>query len=110
VIAANGDKFVVGALGDSKKLAAGIKPNDWNDYVIIASGNKLTQSINGQPMIEVVDHQVNKRALDGIIALQLHKGFVMTVEFKDIELKKLPAGKILTPEETPIPAGAKKAR
>ena len=59
-------------------------------------------------MIEVIDHQADKRALDGIIALQLHKGYVMTVEFKDIQLKKLPAGKILSPEETPIPPGAKK--
>jgi hypothetical protein len=59
-------------------------------------------------MIEVVDHQAGKRAMDGIIALQLHKGYSMTVEFKDIQLKKLPAGKILSPEDTPIPLGAKK--
>jgi Domain of Unknown Function (DUF1080) len=108
VIAANGDKYVVGSTGDPKKLTAAIKAGEWNDYVIVASGNKMTHAINGEPMIEVIDHQVNKRALDGIIALQLHKGYVMTVEFKDIQLKKLPMGKILTPEETPIPAGATK--
>ncbi len=108
VITANGDRYVVGSTGDPKKLTAAIKSEQWNDYVIVASGNKLTQSINGAPMIEVIDHQVAKRALDGIIALQLHKGYVMTVEFKDIQLKTLPAGKILSPEETPIPLGAKK--
>jgi hypothetical protein len=114
VIAANGDKFVVGATGDAAgdatALKAAIKSGEWNDYVVVASGNKLTQAINGQPMIEVVDHQAAKRALDGVIALQLHKGFNMTVEFKDIGLKKLPAGKLLTPEDTPIPPGAKKVR
>jgi hypothetical protein len=110
IIAANGDKYVVGSTGDPKKLTAAIKPDEWNDYVIVASGNKLTHVINGQTTIEVIDHQAGKRALDGIIALQLHKDHVMTVEFKDIQLKKLPAGKILSPEETPIPPGAKKAK
>jgi hypothetical protein len=110
VIAANGDRYVVGSTGDAKKLTAAIKSDGWNDYVIVASGNKMTHTINGEPMIEVIDLQVNKRALDGIIALQLHKGYVMTVEFKDIKLKTLPDGKILSPEETPIPPGAKKAR
>ena len=108
IIAANGDRYVVGSTGDPKKLAAAINPAEWNDYVIVASGNKVTHAINGMTTIEVIDHQANKRALDGIIALQLHKDHVMTVEFKDIQLKKLPAGKILTPEETPIPPGTKK--
>jgi hypothetical protein len=110
VITPTGDRFVVGSTGDPKKIAEAIKPAEWNEYVIVASGNKVTHSINGMTTIEVVDHQVDKRALDGIIALQLHKGYSMTVEFKDIKLKKLPAGKILTPEDTPIPPGAKKAR
>ena len=107
VIAPNGDKHVVGSTGDPKKLTAAIKANDWNDYVIVASGNKMTHAINGLPMIEVIDLQVAKRALDGIIALQLHKGYVMTVEFKDIQLKTLPPGKLLTLDETLTPPGAK---
>jgi hypothetical protein len=110
VIAANGDKFAVGTTGDPAKLKAAIKPDEWNDYVIVASGNKLTQTINGRQTIEVIDHQASRRAMDGIIALQLHAGYSMTVEFKDIRLKKLPPGKILSPEETPIPPGAPKVR
>ena len=78
--------------------------------IITANGNKLTHVINGQTMIEVVDHQVAKRASEGTIALQLHKGPAMVVEFKDIQLKRLPAGKVLTPDETPIPEGAKKVK
>lgn len=108
VIAANGDRYVANSLGDSAKLVGAIKNGEWNDYVIVATGNKVTHTINGTQMVEVVDHQADKRALDGIIALQLHRGFKMVVEFKDIQLKKLRAGKILTPEETPIPPGAKK--
>jgi hypothetical protein len=110
VIMPNGDRYVTGSVGDAAELARSIKPAEWNDYVIVATGNKVTHTINGRPTIEVVDHQANKRALDGIIALQLHKGFNMEVEFKDIRLKRLSTGKILSPEETPIPPGAKKAR
>jgi putative heme-binding domain-containing protein len=93
-IAANGKRTVTGALGEAAKLTAAIKPNDWNEYVIVARGNKLTHTINGQPMIEVVDEQADKRALDGIIALQLHRGFRMVVQFKDIRMKKLPAAPV----------------
>jgi hypothetical protein len=108
VIMPNGDKYVVGTTGDPAKILASIKPSEWNDYVIVARGNKVTHAINGQTTVEVVDHQAARRSLDGIIALQLHKDYSMTVEFKDIRLKKLPAGKLLSPEETPIPPGAKK--
>ncbi|HEY1375459.1 MAG TPA: DUF1080 domain-containing protein, partial [Gemmataceae bacterium] len=108
VIAANGDRYVVGHTGDPAKLTAAIHADDWNDYVIVATGNKLTHTINGSLMVEVIDHQADKRAADGIIALQLHRGFKMVVEYKDIKLKKLPAGKILSPEDTPIPPDAKK--
>ena len=87
VIAPNGDRYVVGSTGDAAKLKAAIKSGEWNDYVIVATGNKMTHSINGQPMIEVVDLQADKRSLDGIIALQLHRGYSMTVEFKDVRLK-----------------------
>jgi hypothetical protein len=110
VIMPNGDRYVTGSIGDAAELARVIKPAEWNDYVIVATGNKVTHTINGKPTIEVVDHQASKRALDGIIALQLHKGFDMEVEFKDIRLKRLPPGKILSPDETPIPPGAKKVR
>ena len=75
VIAANGDRFVVGLTADPAKLLHDINSDGWNEYVIVANGNKLTHTINGGQMIEVVDHQADKRAMDGIIALQLHRGF-----------------------------------
>jgi hypothetical protein len=110
VIMPNGDRYVVGSTGDPNAVVATIKPDRWNDYVIIASGNKVTQTINDHTTIEMIDHQTKKRALEGIIALQLHRGHNMEVEFKDIRLKKLPAGKIISPEETPIPPGTKKVK
>ncbi len=89
VIDEKGAKQVAGSLGDAKALGEAIDPAGWNDYVIVAQGNRITQAINGKPMIEVVDNQADKRALEGVLALQLHRGPPMTVQFKDIRLKRL---------------------
>jgi hypothetical protein len=89
VIHADGSKEVVGKLGDFVELESEIHHGDWNDYVIIAKGNHLEQFINGKEMIDVVDEQTDKAATSGIIALQLHAGQPMTVEFKDLRIKEL---------------------
>ena len=47
---------------------------DWNDYVIIAKGNHLIHKINGNVTSEVIDNQEDKRAMSGILALQVHVG------------------------------------
>jgi hypothetical protein len=80
---------VVGALGDAKEIGAAIHPLEWNDYVVIAQGNHLQQFINGKQTVDVVDEQASKAAKAGILALQLHAGQPMKVQFKNIRLKEL---------------------
>jgi hypothetical protein len=77
----------------AKELKEALKPtNEWNDVVLIADGNHVKYSINGHLMTELIDD--NPKALkEGVVALQLHKGFVMKVQYKDIELKVLEEGK-----------------
>jgi hypothetical protein len=82
-------KKTVTRIGDPAKLLKHVKINDWNEYRIIAKGPKLTLMINGVVMCEAVDNAKGKAALDGIIALQVHPGPPMKVQFKDILLKKL---------------------
>ena len=82
-------KKTITKIGDPAKLLKHVKLNDWNEYRIIAKGPKLTLMINGVLMCEAVDHEKGKAALDGIIALQVHPGPPMKVQFKDILLKKL---------------------
>jgi len=89
VIHADGKKEVVGSLGDFMELENDTHKGDWNEYVIIAKGNHLEQFINGKEMIDVVDEQTEKAATSGVIALQLHAGPPMTVEFKDLRIKEL---------------------
>lgn len=83
---------VVGTTGKSSaELQAAIRNEDWNDYVVIAKGNQLNHIINGNVTSEVTDEQSSKAAKSGILALQLHAGPPMTVQFKDIRLKPLTA-------------------
>jgi hypothetical protein len=70
------------------QLKAAIKAGDWNDCVVIARGNHITYSINGNVTTDLTDDSP-KAVKEGILALQLHQGFTMDVQFKDIKLKKL---------------------
>ena len=87
-IAADGTKTMGEPIGKTEDLQKVIKPGEWNEFRIVAKGPKLQHFINGQLMSETVDEQEGKRAAEGILALQLHQGPPMKVEFKDIRLKR----------------------
>lgn len=80
----------VGTVGNSKEIQAAINVNGWNDYVVIAKGNHLQQFINGKQTVDVVD-ETAAGAKRGILALQLHAGEPMMVQFKNIRIKTLSA-------------------
>ena len=61
------------------ELTGGLAKQGWNHYEITAHGNHIEQRINGRLMSEVLDEQVEKRALSGLIGLQLHTGSPMRV-------------------------------
>ncbi len=87
----DGKKQVVGTMGPSDQIQAVIKKEDWNDYTILARGNHLTHVINGRVTADVVDDQSAKAAKSGVLALQLHAGPPMLVQFRQIRLKHLGA-------------------
>ena len=88
-IDAAGTPRVTGQLGDKKELVARgyFKPREWNDYLIVAKGNRLEHFLNGTKVIDVTDNDAKNRALEGLLALQIHAGPPMLVEFKDIQLQ-----------------------
>jgi len=92
VVDKKGNKPVVGKVADRDALikAGYYKNKDWNEYTIIARGSHLVHILNGYQTIEMLDNDPNGRAMQGILALQLHSGPPMTVEFKDIRIKHLP--------------------
>jgi hypothetical protein len=82
-------KKVVGSVGKSDEIQAKIKADGWNEYVIIAHGNQLMHQINGAKTVEVTDNCEAKRLTKGVLALQLHAGPPMVVQFKNIRIKEL---------------------
>ncbi|MCS7024377.1 MAG: DUF1080 domain-containing protein [Bryobacteraceae bacterium] len=62
-----------------------VKPKDWNDYEILADGEKIELRVNGLLTSAIEDN--SRRS--GVIALQLHRGPGMQVEFRNVRIKKL---------------------
>jgi uncharacterized protein (TIGR03067 family) len=80
---------VVGSFGKSEEIQSTFKADDWNDYVVIAQGNHLQHFVNGKQTADVTDEDEARAAKSGILALQLHAGQPMTVEFRKIRMKPL---------------------
>src|SRR6266550_1752206 len=72
------------------KIHAALAPGQWNDYVIIVQGSRHRFYVNGTLTIDTVDADETHAATSGILALQLHAGPPMTVQFKDLRLERLP--------------------
>ena len=71
-------------------IAAAYKLGEWNDLVIVANGNQLRHTVNGIVTAEVTETDATLGAASGVIALQLHTGPPMTIQFKNVQLKTLP--------------------
>jgi Domain of Unknown Function (DUF1080) len=62
-----------------------VRPHDWNQYEVICDGDFIQLKVNGLVTAEL--HDTSKRS--GVIALQLHAGTPMQVEFRNIRIKEL---------------------
>jgi hypothetical protein len=81
---------VAGETTPVAEISAAIKKAEWNEYTIIAEGNHLRHYVNGKLTADVTDLDAAKAAKSGVLALQLHAGPPMLVQFKNIRLKTLP--------------------
>ncbi|MFQ3168548.1 MAG: hypothetical protein ACI8QI_001097 [Limisphaerales bacterium] len=70
-------------------IGKAIKKEDWNRYRIVARNFNFTHYINGVKTTQLIDHDKKARRADGLLALQLHAGPPMTVQFKNIRIKEL---------------------
>jgi len=74
---------------DPEQVKPHIKEGEWNELVVTADGNHITEQLNGFTTVDYTEDKP-EGATEGIIALQLHVGPKMRVEFKDVEIKELP--------------------
>ena len=73
---------------DPKLIARTVKPGEWTDLLVTAVGDDITVSLNG---VKVTELLADKKCLkEGHIALQLHGGQDMRVQFKDLSIMELP--------------------
>jgi len=99
IMSKRGEKTHYTADGDPKKpmtskleisdaeLKKAIKIGDWNDVVLIAKGNHIIYRINGNVTTEMIDESP-KALKEGVLALQLHAGYTMDIQFKNIRIKR----------------------
>jgi len=102
VVDAQGAKTVVGNVNDKSELikAGFYKAKDWNEFRIVCQGNHIIHYLNGYKTIELIDNDriVNPddpkdrrgAARSGLLALQLHAGPPMAVQFKDVRIRRIP--------------------
>lgn len=74
---------------DGALTAQDVHDKNWNQVHIRARGNHLVFQINEKIASEVIDEEPGKFLPKGGIGLQLHAGPAMTVEFTDIQLRRL---------------------
>lgn len=83
-----------------KKVLAGPKPEEqaklikagqWNEYRIVCRGRQIQLWINGQATVDYAepDETIPQK---GLIGLQIHSGPPSEAWYKDIVIRKLPAG------------------
>ncbi len=97
LIAGRGERVTIGRdgrreaqeLGDAAALAKIYKKEAWNTYRIICRGPEITLYVNGTLMCQFTDNDAKQAASKGVIALQMHPGPPMKIQFKNILLKAL---------------------
>jgi hypothetical protein len=70
------------------ELKAALMPDDWNRYRIRAVGNRIILELNGVKTVEYVESD-ETIARSGIIALQVHSGPPLRVEFRNLRIREL---------------------
>lgn len=97
ILAGRGEKTVVGTdhkpkvvekIGDTKEIQTKIKKEDWNTYHVTAKGFTFTHKINDVTTSICTDEDTEQRRAKGVLALQLHAGPPMKVQFRNIKIKQ----------------------
>src|SRR6185503_12741797 len=106
VVTRRGERVVLDAQGaksverfaDGAGLLARLDPSRWNRLRVTALGPRLTIEVNDELFSETIDLDPAHAARRGRLALQLHQGPPMRVEFRAVHLRRFDA------EPSPAPA------
>ena len=94
ILAHTGEKVIVDEAGRSwivgKMPVKEFPADEWHEYRVLVRGNHIQHWIDGQLTADLIDFDKKGRSLDGVLAVQVHKGPAMKVEYKDFRIKHLP--------------------
>lgn len=94
ILSHTGEKVIVDIDGRPwifEKMPVKDFPADqWHDYRVLVQGNHHQHWIDGHPTADLIDLDEKGRALEGVLAVQVHVGPAMKIQYKDFKLKKLP--------------------
>jgi hypothetical protein len=85
----DGKTVIDNNLIDADEFKKLMKIDDWNDVVILAKGNHIQHFFNGRLIMDFTDEHPELALREGVLALQLHAGKPMWVEFKDIRIRSI---------------------
>jgi prenyltransferase beta subunit/predicted esterase len=80
------NKVLVPARDEALKA---LNKTDWNHYVVRAAGDKIVLAINGKRSVEYLEPDA-AIARSGLLAVQIHAGGPMEVQYKDVMIQPLP--------------------
>lgn len=94
IVAESGQHVTLGPDDAKEVKSSDAKPeatdlSKWNKLDIIAQGNRLIHKLNGKETVTVVDNDPKNAEAKGLLALQVHSGPPMKVQYKSIRLKPL---------------------
>lgn len=94
ILAHTGEKVIIDIEGQpwvvAKLPVKEFKAGEWHDFRVLAEGNHHRHWIDGHLTVDVIDLDEKGRKLEGILGMQVHVGPKMTIEYRDLYLKKLP--------------------
>ena len=82
-------KKTIEKLMTDKQVSQLVKIDDWNEVRIVAKGKNIQHYLNGKLILDFTDNHPKLALKKGVLALQLHAGKPMWVEFKDIKLRTI---------------------
>ncbi len=77
----------------------GVHRSGWNRYAIRAMGDKITLTLNGQETVREYKEADPAIARDGLVAVQMHAGGSMEVQFRDMMIQPLPTPSAAEPNQ-----------
>ena len=97
LIAARGERVHIDAAGtrtaeplpQMDAIHAAFKEGEWNQYRIFCDGPMIRLFLNDVTVCEFTDEDSKQARREGILALQMHPGPPMKVQFKNIQLRLL---------------------